>query len=95
MKYYKDNQNIVFAYDETQMELVGDKTSMSDEEVELHINPVPTKQELTDQKVVEAKQYLDSTDHKMYIDYEPKVGEDLDAIKVERKTAREFIRANQ
>ena len=54
----------------------------------------PTEQELTAQKVAEALAYLDSTDYKMFIDYEPKVGEDLDTIKAERKTARDYIRSN-
>jgi len=91
MKYYKDNQNNVFAYDDTQMDLVGDKTLMTDVEVESHINPVPTEQELTAQKVAEAKQYLSSTDYKMTVDYD----QDVADTKVKRAEAREFIRANQ
>ncbi len=46
-------------------------------------------------KVAEAQSYLNSTDHKMFSDYEPKSGEDLDAIKTQRKTYRDFIRANK
>lgn len=62
MKYFKDNNGTVFAYDETQMDLVGDKTPMSDEEVELHLNPIPTEAELKERATQEALQYLASTD---------------------------------
>ncbi|HEY5630493.1 MAG TPA: hypothetical protein VIR31_00055 [Nitrososphaeraceae archaeon] len=50
MKYFKDNNGNVFAYDESQMDLVGDKTPMSDEEVELHLNPPKTAQEILQEK---------------------------------------------
>ena len=46
-------------------------------------------------KINEAKQYLDETDHKFYGDYEPKVGEDLEAIRAKRNEARAFVRANR
>ena len=39
--------------------------------------------------------YLDDTDHKFYGDYEPKVGEDLEPIRVKRSEARAFVRANK
>lgn len=39
--------------------------------------------------------YLDDTDHKFYVDYEPKVDEDLEAIRTKRSEARAFIRANK
>ena len=39
--------------------------------------------------------YLEDTDHKFYGDYEPKVGEDLEPIRVKRSEARAFIRANE
>ena len=39
--------------------------------------------------------YLDDTDHKFYGDYEPKVGEDLEAVKTKRSEARAFVRANK
>ena len=39
--------------------------------------------------------YLDDTDHKFYGDYEPKVGEDLEAVRTKRSEARAFIRANE
>ena len=46
-------------------------------------------------KITEAKQYLDDTEHKFNMDYEPKVGEDLEAIRTKRREARAFIRANK
>ena len=39
--------------------------------------------------------YLDDTDHKFYGDYEPKVGEDLEPIRIKRSEARAFVRANK
>ena len=39
--------------------------------------------------------YLEDTDHKFYGDYEPKVGEDLEAIRAKRSEARTFIRSNE
>lgn len=44
------------------------------------------------EKYTDYKAYLNNTDHKMYIDYTPKDGEDLNAIKAERSVAREFCR---
>ena len=41
------------------------------------------------------KDYLVDTDHKFYGDYEPKVGEDLEPIRVKRSEARAFVRANK
>jgi hypothetical protein len=42
--------------------------------------------------MIDYKIYLDKTDHKMFIDYTPKPGEDLEAIKTERAIARAFCR---
>ena len=39
--------------------------------------------------------YLDDTDHKFYVDYESKVGEDLEAIRTKRSEARAFVRDNK
>lgn len=55
----------------------------------------PTEEQILAQKLNEARQYLSVTDHKFYGDYEPKEGEDLEAIRLKRKEAREFIRANR
>ena len=41
------------------------------------------------------KDYLVDTDHKFYGDYEPKVGEDLEAIRAKRSEARTFTRTNE
>mgnify|MGYP003451823951 CR=1 FL=1 len=46
-------------------------------------------------KVTEAKQYLDDTEHKFNMDYEPKVGEDLELVRTKRSEARAFVRANK
>ena len=58
-----------------------------------------TEEELAQQvinaKVQEAKQYLQSTDHKFYLGYKPKEGEDLVAIEAKRDEAREYIRMNE
>lgn len=40
----------------------------------------------------EAQAYLTKTDHKFYGDYEPKDGEDLEAIRVKRSEARTLLR---
>jgi hypothetical protein len=42
-------------------------------------------------KVVEAKRYLEATDFKMTVDYD----EDVVDVKLKRKEAREFIRENE
>ena len=46
-------------------------------------------------KINKAKEYLASTDHKFYMGYKPKDGEDLVEIERLRDEAREFIRANE
>ena len=48
MKYYKDNQGTVYAYeaDGSQDYLIGDKVAMTDEEVEAHLNPPKTQVEI-------------------------------------------------
>ena len=43
----------------------------------------------------EAKDYLNSTDHKMLNGYVPKVGEALQTIELQRNSYREFIRENE
>ena len=42
MNYYKDQDGTVYAYDDEQVEmgLADDKTPMTPEEVEAHLNPV-------------------------------------------------------
>jgi hypothetical protein len=92
MKYYKDKNNNIFAYEEdgSQDHLIGDKVLMTAEEVEAHINPPKTEEQIVAEKVAEAKAYLASTDFKVLPDYEPK----SDEVITLRATAREFIRVN-
>ena len=49
----------------------------------------------TQMLVMVYQEYLDDTDHKFYGDYEPKVGEDLEAVRTKRSEARAFVRANK
>lgn len=91
MKYYKQN-NEVYAYeiDGSQDHLIGNKVLMTATEVELHINPIPTEEQILAEKVAEAKAYLVATDFKVLPDYAPK----SDEVIALRATAREFIRVN-
>ena len=63
MKHYKDINNEVFAYEEdgSQDDLIGDKVLMTADEVEAHINPPKTEEQILAEKVAEAKAYLAST----------------------------------
>lgn len=97
MKHYVDkNTKEIFAYEDdgSQDHLIKDGLApISDEElVELR---APEETVIIAQKVQEAKRYLSDTDFKMIPDYEPKEGEDLEAIRLKRKEAREFIRENK
>lgn len=65
---------------------ISDKEDFSLEEYE---------QILSNIKINKYKVYLDKTEHKFNGDYEPKDGEDLEAIKVKRSEARKFIRDNK
>ena len=51
---------------------------------------VPEKTEY--EKYNEYKAYLNATDHKLFSDYTPKEGEDLQAITAERAVARTYCR---
>ena len=103
MKYYKQN-NEVFAYEEdgSQDHLIGDKVLMTVEEVEAHINPPKTEEQIIAEKVIEAKAYLASTDYIVTKIAEAQaLGEDttllLNKYAVElqqRKEARAFVGAN-
>ena len=105
MKYYKDINNEVFAYEEdgSQDHLIGDKILMTAEEVELHINPPKTEEQIIAEKVIEYKAYLANTDYIVTKIAEARaLGEDtaplLSKYAVElqqRKEARMFIGANQ
>ena len=54
--------------------------------------PEPTQEQLAQQAKAKAQTYLDKTDHKFYGDYEPKEGEDLEAIRLKRSEARTLLR---
>lgn len=103
MKYYKEN-NEVFAYEDdgSQDHLIGDKVLMTAEEVELHINPPKTEEQIIAEKIIEYKAYLANTDYIVTKIAEAQaLGEDttllLSKYAVElqqRKEARAFIGAN-
>lgn len=102
MKHYIDKDNQLHGIGEVgdidgdQSFLVQDSwTLLTDEEFQAIVNPAPTEDELLAVQVAESKQYLNDTDFKTLSDYEPKAGEDLEAIRAKRKEARDFIRANQ
>lgn len=63
MKYFKQN-NEVYAYDDEQISqgYGKDMTPMTDKEVELHINPPKTAEQLAEEAKAEALAYLSSTD---------------------------------
>lgn len=60
--YFKDKDNNVFWYDDDQMDLAKDKTPMTDEEINLHLNPVKTAEQIQAEVNAEAQAYLSSTD---------------------------------
>ena len=64
MKYYKDIKDNIYAYEEdgSQDHLIGDKVAMTAEEVEAHINPPKTAEQLQVELNAEARAYLVSTD---------------------------------
>ena len=41
------------------------------------------------------QQYLDATEHKVNIGYEPKAGEDLEVIRAKRSEAKAFVDNNE
>lgn len=63
MKYYKLN-NTVYAYDEEQvaMGLADDKVELTVEELELHLNPPKTSEQLQEEVNAKSLAYLASTD---------------------------------
>lgn len=98
MKFYKDSISNVYAYEEdgSQDHLIGDKVLMTAEEVELHINPPKTEEQIMNSKILEAKAYLEATDFKMTVDYYSTLteAEQLE-LTAKRKEAREYIRMNE
>ncbi len=52
--YFKDKNNQVFWYDDDQMDLVGDKTPLTEDEVNNHLYPIKTQE----QRITEIKTEL-------------------------------------
>ena len=94
MKYYIDNNSEIFAYesDGSQDFLIGDKTQITEEDVERINNEKEIQfQQTIAYRISEAKKYLADTDFKMTLDYDKDVSE----VKIKRAEARQFIRANE
>ena len=68
MKYFKNKNNEIFAYDEEQIEQGYGKDLTPITEAELAELQKPTQAELDAQKLSEAKAYLSSTDFYMTVD---------------------------
>ena len=68
---------------------------LTKKEIEAHLNPKPTSDQVLASQMEEAQTYLDRTDHKFYIGYVPKTDEDCAVIQALRDEKREFIRANE
>ena len=85
MNYYKKD-NKVYEYNDLQIKqgLAKDKTAMTQEEVEAHLNPP-----VVVDKVAEAQAYLASTDYMMTADYD----KDTTEVRALRQEARDIIRA--
>lgn len=93
MKYYRDNKNNVYAYeiDGSQDCLIGDKVAMTSEEIELHLNPIKTQEQLQAEANAEALAYLASTD--WYIVRKTETGVDVPSdVLAKRQEARESIK---
>lgn len=95
--YYKNNKNQPY-YEPSQEIILRDGlveiTKEEFNQIVVEIN-TPTPEQVLQQQIEEAKQYLASTDHKFYNRYKPKEGEDLVEIERLRDEARDFIRANE
>ena len=91
MKFYKDNENNIFAYelDGSQDYLIGDKTPITLDEVYAMNKAKEDAYKLTaEYRVQEAQAYLDSTDYMMTADYD----KDTTEVRVKRAEARVIIR---
>ena len=69
MKYYKSNTGEVYAYDESQKPIKG-LTPMTDNEVQAHLNPQPTPEQIKQSRIAELKQLLRDTDYVALSDYD-------------------------
>ena len=88
MKHYRDIDGNVYGFKPDDVEVI----ELTEQEFHDFCNPKPTPEQLAQQAKAEAQAYLDKTDHKFYGDYEPKEGEDLEAIRVKRSEARALLR---
>ena len=93
-QHYKDNQGNIYAVSPIQTPK-KEWVALTKKEIEAHLNPQPTTEQILAEQIAEAKQYLESTDHKFLVGYVPKDGEDLDAILALRNEKRWFIRPNE
>ena len=98
MKYFKTNNDIRAIDDDQDFLIQEDWVEISLEDVQA-INQAKEDEYKASikYKIAEAKQYLVSTDHKFYADYERKedeTQESIDYIREQRSIARAFIRAN-
>lgn len=92
MKYYKDLNGTVFAYDSEQVAagLAGNKTRMTPEEVEAHLNQVPDPEQLQEQVNAESRAYLASTD--WYVIRQQETGEAVPGdVLADRAAARSRV----
>ena len=93
-KLYKDTKGNIYAVSPIQTPK-KQWVALTKKETEAHLNPQQTPEQILAEQIAEAKQYLESTDHKFLVGYVPKDGEDLDAILALRNEKRWFIRANE
>lgn len=94
MKYFKDINNNVYAYESDGSQDAYIKqglTAISEQEKDAIL--APSEQQLLDYKIGEAKSYLASTD--FYYARKMEIGEDVPAdVVIKRVEARKLIRAN-
>jgi hypothetical protein len=96
MKYYKDSNNKVYAYDldgSQDYVISSELIAITVEEANSLIEN-PTNKDILN-NLINYKRYLESTDHKVLPYYEPKQDEDINIIITKRKEARNYIRANK
>jgi hypothetical protein len=76
MKYYKDVNNEVYAYEDdgSQDHLIGNKVAMTTDEIEAHTNPTITPEQFTQNRINELKSLLANTDFKVLPDYQQRSG---------------------
>ena len=103
MKYYKDINNEVYAYEDdgSQDYLIGDKVKMTAEEAEAHINPPKTQEQILAQQIAEATAYLKDTDwvetyklrHDLSLELIPETSTKWEVL-AKREEYKAFLRGN-